>query len=245
MKKLLIENLQELKSSFGAVGVKAEFESEGATLKEAEELKQLADNAELSFVLKIGGCEARRDLDDARKLDITRIVAPMIESEYAFEKFIKSVQGKFPSDAEFFINIETCTGFNALDDILNNDLSKNLTGIVFGRSDFAGSLKISDVDSEDIFEFVKKVSEKSARANKKFILGGGISLNSFSFIKKIPYLSGIETRKIIFNTQKLDKEMINKALEFEMRWIEYKQSFAPNVDDTARLAVLAARCCKP
>ncbi len=242
MKKLLIENLKELKSSFGASGVKAEFESEGATIQEVEILKNLADEAGLDFILKIGGCEARRDLDDAAKFGITHIVAPMIESEYAFEKFIKCAACS-TKNVELFINIETMTGYNALDDILANELSGNLSGIVFGRSDFAASIHINDVEEGALLNLVKSVSQKTLKYNKKFILGGGISASSLEFINQIPYLTGFETRKIVFSNPKPDVKMIQKALEFEINWLEYKQSFSPADKDKTRLAVLLQRYC--
>ena len=241
MKKLLIENLKELKSSFGATGVKAEFECEGATIQEVEILKKLADEAGLDFVLKIGGCEARRDLDDAAKLGIINIVAPMIESEYAFEKFIKCA-ASILENAELFINIETLTGYNALDSILANELSSNLSGIVFGRSDFAASIHINDVEDAAILNLVKSVSQKTLKYNKKFILGGGISPKSLDFIKQIPYLTGFETRKIVFSNHLPDIKMIQKALEFEINWLEYKQSFSPAQEDKSRLSILRERC---
>lgn len=240
MKDLLIKNLKELKSSFGAVGVKAEFESEGATFEEVKVLNELALAAGMKFVLKIGGCEALRDIRDAQKLGIKTLVAPMIESVYAFSKF-KGSAGRFISDAELLINIETISGFKILDEVLKSEFSKDLTGIVFGRTDFAGSLNRTDVNSDEIFNYVQQASLTVKKYGKVFILGGGISVESVDFINKLPYLNGIETRKIVFNAGKLDKSMIQKALDFEINWLKYKRSFSPGVVDEERLRVLLSR----
>lgn len=242
MKNILINNLIELKSSFDATGVKAEFESEGATFEEIQILKELGDAAGLKFTLKSGGCEAIRDLKDAAKLHINTVVAPMIESEYAFEKFITGSINILPQNTDLFINIETITGFKALDAILQNPLSKNLTGIVFGRTDFSGSLGIKNVEDNIILEFAQKTSQKAELNDKKFILGGGISANSIPFIKQIKYLSGFETRKIVFGNEKLDNTMIEKAINFEINWLKYKQAFSPDPNDIKRLETLSERC---
>ncbi len=242
MKNILIDNLIELKSSFGATGVKAEFESEGATFEEVKIIKELADNAGLEFSLKTGGCEALRDLKDACLLGVSNIVAPMVESEYAFEKFINSAANVMPAGTNLFINIETITGFDALDSILQNNLSQNLTGIVFGRTDFSGSLNIKNVEDNKILKFAQKAAQKAVLYNKKFILGGGISSESIPFINHISPLSGVETRKIIFGTKKLDTTMIEKAINFEINWLKYKQTFSPNPADSMRIRILAGRC---
>ena len=240
MKDRLIENLQELKFSFGAVGVKAEFESEGATKEEVQILKEISDAVGLDFVLKIGGCEALRDMNDAHFLGIKTIVAPMIESDYACKKFLVGA-GKILPEARLLINIETLNGYRALDDICNDVLFEKLSGVVFGRSDFANSIACQDVNSSEILKYVKEVSLKMQSYGKIFTLGGGISNSSLKFIGEIPYLTAVETRKIVFKNKKLDQNAIKKALNFEMDWIKYKQQFSPNRADYARLEILQKR----
>lgn len=243
MKNILIENLQELKFSFGAVGVKAEFESEGATKEEVQVLKDIADTAGIDFVLKIGGCEAVRDMKDACTMGVKTVVAPMIESDYAVQKFLtRSI--KILPQARLLINIETINGFNALDKICKQNMFTHLSGIVFGRSDFANSIACPDVNSPEILEYVKEVSLKMQSYGKIFTLGGGISNSSLDFIEKIPYLTAVETRKIVFKKQKLDKIAIEKAINFEIAWLEYKQAFSPEIGDYERLQILKKRCCQ-
>ena len=232
--------LRQLKTDFNAAGIKAEFEAEGAAYSEVKFLKNIADDIGLDFVLKISGCEAIRDLKEAYALNINKIVAPMIESEYAFKKFIKSAS-KIINNAELYINTETINGVKALDDILKSEEAKFLSGIVFGRSDFACSVNLSDVECQEISAVVNDVSKKISKSGKKFILGGGIKPQSVDFIKKIPFITQTETRKIVFDIKNVSREAIYKAVEFEINWLEYKQTFSQYSDDEVRLQILRSR----
>ena len=235
----LIQNLQQL-SHLGAIAVKTEFEAEGATFEEVRILKEITDVVGFDFVLKISGCEAIRDLKDAKALGIKNIVAPMIESKYAFKKFINSTSKTIP-DAKLFINIETINGLSELDKILQANEAEKLSGIVFGRSDFAGSLDITDVEDKKIISAIKEISKKAYLHKKWFVIGGGITEQTLKTIKQIDFLPSVETRKIVFDASKLNEEGIRKALEFEINWLEYKQKFSYSPDDAFRLQILSNR----
>ena len=78
-------------ADIGQIALKAEFESEGTRFAELLRLKEIANGANLPLVVKIGGCEAIRDLLDCKDLRIDNIVAPMIESKYAASKFVHAL----------------------------------------------------------------------------------------------------------------------------------------------------------
>ena len=78
--KEIIEVLQDLKENHHAIALKAEFEAEGADYIEVLKLKNFADVVGLNLAVKIGGCEAIRDMQDAKKIGANIIIAPMIES---------------------------------------------------------------------------------------------------------------------------------------------------------------------
>ena len=80
------------------------------------------------------------------------------------------------------------------------------------------------------------------------ILGGNISPSSVTFLRNLPYLTNFETRKVIFDANKIVKselldEAINKAIEFELLWLQNKilKSKEINQIDLNRLEVLKKR----
>ena len=87
----------------GVSGIKISFEDEGALLNELITMRSLTRQANLELSVKIGGCEAKRDIIDCINLDCETIVAPMIESKFALDKFLKSLS---------FYNYNKKKGFN-------------------------------------------------------------------------------------------------------------------------------------
>ena len=86
LEKKMVETLLDLKENHHVLGIKAEFEAEGTRLEEALRLKEVVTKAGLDLTIKIGGCEAIKDMYDARTIGVAAIVAPMIETPYAKEK---------------------------------------------------------------------------------------------------------------------------------------------------------------
>lgn len=252
----MIEKLIDLKENHNVLGVKAEFESEGSTIEEVVKLKELATKADLDLTIKIGGCEAIKDIYDAKKIGIETLVAPMIESPYAMKKYIEATKRIFTEQErkkkKFLINIETIYGFNYLKDIMNSPYSNDIAGIVFGRTDMTGSLgmDINDVNSPEILKYAQIIGETAIKHKKEFIIGGGVSACSLPFFKKLPKgsLTKFETRKIIFDAQKAlnDKYIeygIYKAIDFEVMWLKNKQNSNPTItkEDLNRIKILEKR----
>ena len=92
LEKKMVSILQDLRENHHVVGVKAEFEAEGTRLEEAMRLKEVVTKAGLELTIKIGGCEAIKDMLDAISLGAERIIGPMIETPYALQKFIRAAQ---------------------------------------------------------------------------------------------------------------------------------------------------------
>ena len=87
----ITNKLKDLDNVHGAHALKASFEDEGVTDCDLSDLVLLSGGTGLKVYVKIGGCEANRDIERCLRLGIKGIVAPMVESEFAVSKFINSV----------------------------------------------------------------------------------------------------------------------------------------------------------
>ena len=254
LEEKMVDTLIDLKENHHVIGVKAEFEAEGTRLEEALRLKEVITRAGLDLTIKIGGCEAIKDMYDARTIGVNTIVAPMIETEYAMQKFVQATKFVFPdeerSNVNFLINVETITGYNNFDKMLTSPNFKDLSGCVLGRVDMTGSLGLSreDINSNEIFEIAKSMSKKMLNSNKIMVIGGGVSAYSLPFFSKLPYLTKFETRKVIFDAQKALKDSnadkgILKAVGFELMWLKNKREFYKMIynEDSKRIQMLEDR----
>lgn len=256
LEKNMLATLKDLKENHHIIGVKAEFEAEGTRMEEALRLKEVVTRANLDLFIKIGGCEAIKDMFDARTIGVKGIVAPMIESEYAMSKYINAVHFVFPEeerkDMEFLMNLETTTGLEHIDAMINHPCFTEITGIVLGRVDMTGSMGLTreDINSEPIFEIANMLCGKMQQARKKMVIGGGVSAHSLPFFKRLPAgsLTKFETRKIIFDAQaslqdpNADKGIL-KAVGFELMWLKNKRDFYGMIykEDETRIEMLEAR----
>ena len=256
LEKKMLNTLLDLKENHHVVGVKAEFEAEGTRMEEALRLKEVVTKAGLELTIKIGGCEAIKDMFDAKTIGVNTIVAPMIETDYAMQKYVQATHFVFPDDehktVKFLCNIETITGYNNLDKIIANPSFRSISGIVFGRTDMTGSLGMSkdDINHEIILNYATEIAKKMQKNNKEMVIGGGVSAMSLPFFKKLPEgaLTRFETRKVIFDAQKAihdentDKGIL-KAVGFELMWLRNKREFYGMIfrEDDTRLEMLEKR----
>ncbi len=224
---ILLKNLKRL----GAVAVKQSLEDEGASFEDVKKMRQITQSAKLALNVKIGGCEAKNDIFFCQKTKIDSVVAPMVESQYALNKFIQIIPKK--NKSFLYINLESKTAFRNINYIIRSPQFKKLKGVVIGRSDLAGSmgLKKKDVNSKKIFKDVVSILKKIKRKNKKLIckMGGSITVKSKNFINILfqkNLLDRFETRnveiKINDKTLKNFDNLIFEIFNFELEWLKYK-----------------------
>ena len=243
--KELLKELKELKNKYNVVGIKSSFEDEGVQFNELIRLKQLCNLSNIVLNIKIGGCEAISDINNSLLIDSDGIVAPMVESPFALEKFITSVNNNVPPQLRkkinFFINVESKTAYDNISEILNSDYCKYLTGIVVGRSDLTKSFGLTkeNVNDDEIYNIVREIFTEAKHYKLMTVMGGNISVKSKDFVKGLydkKSLDKIETRNIIFklnknNTQNLE-EAVKKALSFESLWLRTKSSYYMNIGNS-------------
>lgn len=253
--KLMLGCLQELKDEYGAISVRAEFETEGTKIEEVLRLKEVTSRAGLGLTVKIGGCESLRDLIEAKIVGVQSLAAPMIESPFAMKKYVQAVNKIYAADEleelEILINLETKTAMQRLDQILAVDEMKNVKSVIFERVDLCYSYGLSAdaVNSKQICDIVRNAIVKAKEKNIRTTIGGGVSADSFEFFRSLPKnsLDRVETRKVTFDYNKMmsgnPEKAILAALAFELFYLKNKMSFFKmiNVADQYRLDVLEER----
>jgi hypothetical protein len=256
LERQMLDILVKLQSDFKVVSVKAEFEAEGTRMDELLRLVDIARRASLKITVKIGGCEAIRDLLEAKQIGVDYIVAPMVESSYAASKFVAAKNLVYSTeeqlDVKFLTNLETQLSLDNLDQILIEiEQEHGLSGLVFGRVDFVGSLGLdrNSVNSENVKHSVLLVAEKLKQAKKELVVGGGVSKESLPFLKEIAdlHLTRFETRKVVFSRESLGLDNIEAglllAVHFELLWLLNKKEYYGHIhkEDDKRIDMLESR----
>jgi len=252
----MLDSLKMLRQEYGAISVKAEFEAEGTRTDELLRLIDLARRADMKVGLKIGGCEAARDLIESKQFGVEYIIAPMVETPYALKKFIDVKNKIYTKDqqehTDFLFNLETLTTFNCMDELIKVAKSQDgVQGIVFGRVDFCGSMGLSrsEIDSETITKYVLSAAKDCKAAGLDFVVGGAVAIASLPELRKIKpvLLTRFETRKVIFAGNALDNPEIMNGLKetvhFELLWLQNKRDYYADIqcEDEGRISMLEAR----
>jgi 4-hydroxy-2-oxoheptanedioate aldolase len=232
----LYEKLKNFTSD-NLVGIKQSFEDEGALLEDIKTIRKLTKLNNLKLSVKIGGCEAKSDIHECRYMEVDGIVAPMIETEFALQKFIESVSNI--SDIKFYVNIESKTAYENIDKILDSPSAKMLSGVVVGRSDFVKSYghDKSFVNSDFIFEKTYEIMKKAKSYGLETLMGGNLSPKSVEFISKLKnenLIDYVETRNVIIKVDDISKlnNSITSAIEFETIWLDYKSKKYKEISDS-------------
>lgn len=247
----MLDILKYLKEEYDVIAIKAEFEAEGSRTDELVMLNEIIFRADMKLYVKIGGCEAVRDLDQCRMLGASGIMAPMIESPFAMKKFVgaaNKVYGDAVDDIEWIINAETTSCHKNLDTILD-EAEGFLSTVSIGRVDLSASMGLSraEINGDQAFEATKDIAERCKVRGFQVNFGGGISFDAVPFIQKLyPLNDRFETRKVVFHASNDEEKLkagILKAMEFETLYLQNKCEFYNRmaVEDQARLKMMAER----
>ena len=254
--RLMCEILERGRTEFGVVSVKAEFEAEGTRMDELLRLVDVARTAGLPITVKIGGCEAIRDLLEAKQVGVKHIVAPMIETPYALSKFIAAKNLVFDEseklDTDFLFNMETITGFNNREEMAAIASAPNgVQGVVFGRVDFSGSLEIGrdEIDSQAVTASILATAEICKSKALDLVVGGAVSIDALPILRQVAEvkLTRFETRKVVFAGGSLKQSNIEagllNAVHFELLWLTNKRDYYGKItqEDAKRIEMLDSR----
>jgi len=252
----MVEILQRGRENYGIVSVKAEFEAEGTRVDELLRLIDVIRAAGLPLTVKIGGCEAIRDLLEAKLFGVRYVVAPMVETAYAGSKFSDAKNLVFNKQeqehTDFLFNLETITGFNNRVELMDSTSGENgVDGVVFGRVDFVGSQgKSRDaINLPETTEYILEIAKLARDKKMQLVMGGGVSIESLDVIQQVTdvHLDRFETRKVVFDAKKalsgdIESGLLD-AVQFELLWLENKRDYYANIasEDKKRIEMLSAR----
>lgn len=253
--KRMLAILEEGRARYGILAVKAEFEAEGTRVDELLRLLEIARRAGVKVAIKIGGCEAIRDLIECRLYGVDYIIAPMVETSYALSKYIAAKDKVYPRDEQddvsFLFNIETMHTYEQLDAMVKI-AKEGRVGIVFGRVDFAGSMGLtrSFVNSDEMRDYVVKTGEAARDNDVELVVGGGVSPDSIPLLASVleKRLDRFETRKVIFDGNAVAdpasaRAGMELAIEFELLWLKNKRDYYQGIaaEDEVRVAMMEQR----
>lgn len=252
-------HLDELKAiiarckPLGLCGLKSEYESEGVRPDELIRICSIAGSQSLLSALKIGGAEAKTDMYTAFIFGLNYIIAPMIETPYAAHKCVeayKFISGETRHPPKLLLNIETKEAVKNAEAICDR-IDGVATGIVFGRVDYTLSCGLTrgDILSEHVCDAVKTVAEIAKDRQFEFVVGGGISIDSFAFLKEVMEirLDRFETRKCIIESFALEGSSMDKLFQdcvlIELLWLKSKMHYysSISIEDHERIAMLEQR----
>lgn len=253
----MVDILRNGAENYGYVGVKAEFEAEGTRTDELLRLVDIARTAGLKLAVKIGGCEAIRDLLEAKQIGVHYIIAPMVETRYALSKFVAAKNTVYSAeeaqDVEFLFNMETTTAFQNREAIVEAAAENpGADGIVFGRVDFVGSLGAhrDSINADFVTDRVREAATLCRDKNLSFVVGGGVSKDAIPALRAVRdiHLTRFETRKVVFAADALDAKDIERglyeAVQFELLWLTNKRDYYHSIqrEDEKRIDMMERRC---
>ena len=181
--------------------LKGEFEAEGLSRDSVAAEAAFAARNGLPYLVKIGGCEAKSDLRFMMLQGIRSVVAPMIESAFAMQKY----QDMIPEGAfdHVGVTVETVDAVQRIEALL--DAGGKLTEVTVGRTDLTASYGGADVNSDETVSMVKTVARAAAKRGLPTTMGGSINAKTVELLLRDDELrdliAAVETRKCVMTVE--------------------------------------------
>lgn len=244
----LRDRLRDLADDGALVALKTGTEVEDMSFEEIRLLRALSDQI-LPLAVKIGGPEARNDIREITRLGADCLIAPMIESAYALENFVRTLQdvlGPVAYDRlEKGINLETVTALRQLREILGSEAARELDQTTAARSDLSASLHLRP-DDDAVFAACAEIIGAAREAGLRTSVGGGIHANAAGRIAREVAPDTVNTRHMTVRSEVLRRnaeEIIAAMLDFERELYVYLAAMPSprQAAHAARANLIAAR----
>ncbi|MDG6079363.1 hypothetical protein E3U23_09175 [Erythrobacter litoralis] len=224
--------------------LKGEFEAEGLSRDIlASEVAYAARN-KLSYLCKIGGCEAKSDMRFLRQIGVRDIVAPMIESGFAMSKYMDML----PSGAfdHVGVTIETHGAVERIEEIL--EAGTQLTEVTVGRTDLTASFGGEGVDKPETISMVKTVARAAKARGLVTTMGGSVGTGTRALLNEDDelrsLLTAVETRKCVIAVDTfLEPQALQDAFAVETELLRMQASYSGEIASAAesRIAQITSR----
>ncbi len=227
------KTLHQLSQEIGIVALKTGTEVEDMDFPEIQILREISQGI-VPIVVKLGGAEARNDMRRLIAIQIDGMIAPLIESSYALRKFIqtKNELKLTTRDAQTSkkiwnaINIESKTGVQAIDEIIDSPYFGAISQVTAARSDLSQSLQLHS-DNIQVMQICAEILKKVKARGKRTVIGGNIQPTTIPIILEMIAPDLISTRNLVLcadqmqKTSDQGKRSIRKALGFEIQIYDY------------------------
>jgi len=227
----LKEQLAQLQQNHGLLSLKAGTEWEDMDYQEIACLQELGAG-ELPLLVKIAGAEAKVDLRHLQAIGVNGILGPMIESEYALEKFVTMVLNHYEKTSQkpfLAINLETIHAYEQLDALLNNRFFEPVDLVVIGRLDLSLSMHIDDVDHPKVAKVTQDIVKRVRAKGKDISIGGFVNPASAESIKNNFKANRLNTIHTLFDLDNITDvaSAVWKGIEFEICYYDYLKTRYP------------------
>ena len=216
--------------------VKAGLEFERNTQSQLMALSSLAMELAVPFAVKIGGPDARHDVDLAADAGASIVIAPMVETAYGLQIAREAARCR---PCLLGINLETITGVEHLPAMMDSQAWPYVTQVTIGRSDLAGSMGMDNDDyavSEQVAKIVRLIGERDP--SLPVYVGGKITCKNARDVAKMTGL--ISTRHFGFAADVTDAAAVTQdVLRVEAWFYDYFAAHSIDRQNALRADALA------
>ncbi len=222
----LCQKLKELATETDLVALKSGTEVEDMGFEEIGLLRKLSSGI-VPLYVKIGGAEARNDIRHLAALGVDGLIAPMIESPYALQKFVEALEQLLTPDQYQSllkgINIETVNAVKNLQEILKSREIGEITQITAARSDLSASMQL-EADHPQVIESCAQIVRLAKEQDLRTSVGGGIQPQIVPTLLEQVGPDYVNTRHLMIDCKNLQRdaaETIKECIHFELELYRY------------------------